>query len=297
MANPPYLVPSDEWISFDAWTRRVGDDWEELDTILPDWNAGTNIEISRTYEIDADAIRNDCGLADHSAIRVTVSWSSDSTKMGGVVAGDVVIDAAQRNIRGRLDGMEIGGTLTLRTTVTAVPAPGSEDGAPTGPGTVLFEDKRLLVLGDDDGKFPVCIDDFSQTSYDADASWFFEVDTSDLSASFISATVLHLNSRDRRLIEATVAEKPTPTQKTLLGELSHGLSSHLLQLAMAIDRHEALEGPDKWPVGSLGAMFSLLLDRSGLSGGNLGGGIEEISRLRARVEGITRREGKGRAFQ
>lgn len=297
MNHPPYLVPSEERIVFADWTRRVGEEWEELDTTLADWNAGTSLEISRTYEIDPEAVRSDCGLAENSAIRVTVSWSSDSTKMGGVVAGDVVIDSAQRNIRGRLDGMEIGGTLTLRTTVTAVPASGSDDGAPAGPGTVLYEDKHILVLGDDDGKFPVCIDDFSKTPYDPDASWFFEVDTSDLNASFISASVLHLNSRDSKLVEATVAEKPKPAQRTLLGELSHGLSAHLLQLAMTIDRHEDLEGPESWPVGSLGAMFALLLERSGLSGSNLDGGIDEFSRLRARIEGITRREGKGRAFQ
>lgn len=296
MLNPPHLLPSEEHIAFAEWTRRVGDDWEILDTEMPDWNPGTNIEISRTYEIDADAVRSDCELAVNSGIRVTVSWSSDSTKMGGVIASDVVVDSAQRNIRGRLDGMEIGGTLTLRTTVTAVPAAGSGDGAPIGPGTIIFEDEQLLVLGDDEGKFPVCIDDFAKTSYDPDASWFFEVDTTDLAASFISASVLHLNSRDEKLVQATVAETPTPTQKTLLREMSHGLSSHLLYLAMEIDRHEELQDPENWPVGSVGAMFALLLERSGLSGSDLGGGIDEMSRLHARVEGITRREGKGRAF-
>lgn len=296
MLNRPYLVPSEERIEFEDWTRRVGDDWRVLEDRIPDWNPGTDLEISRPYEIDLDGIRADCGLADHSAVRVTVSWSSDSTKMGGIVALDIVVDEKQRSIRGRLDGMEIGGRLTLRTTVTAVPAAGSEEGSPTSPGTVLYEDSQTVLLGDDEGKFPVCIDDFAHTPFDPDASWYFEVDSTDLTASFNSASVLHLNERDEKLVKATTAETPTPAQKTLLRELSHGLSTHMLHLAMEIDRVEELGEVSSWPVGSLGAMFALLLEQAQLSGSNLGGGLDQIARLRASLEGITRRQGKGRPF-
>lgn len=296
MLNRPYLVPSKERIEFEDWTRRVGEDWRVLEDGIPDWNPGTDLEISRPYEIDLDGIRADCGLAAHSAVRVTVSWSSDSTKMGGIVALDIVVDEKQRSIRGRLDGMEIGGRLTLRTTVTAVPAAGSEEGSPTSPGTVLYEDSQTVLLGDDEGKFPVCIDDFAHTPFDPDASWYFEVDSTDLTASFNSASVLHLNERDEKLVKATTAETPTPAQKTLLRELSHGLSTHMLHLAMEIDRVEELGEVSSWPVGSLGAMFALLLEQAQLSGSNLGGGLDQIARLRASLEGITRRQGKGRPF-
>ncbi|MFC3848642.1 hypothetical protein ACFORJ_00460 [Corynebacterium hansenii] len=296
MLNRPYLIPSEERIDFEDWTRRVGEDWSVLEDGIPDWNPGTDLEISRPYEIDIDGIRADCGLADHSAVRVTVSWSSDSTKMGGIVALDIVVDEKQRSIRGKLDGMEIGGRLTLRTTVTAVPAAGSEEGSPSSPGTVLYEDSQTVLLGDDEGKFPVCIDDFAHTPFDPDASWYFELDSTDLTASFNSASVLHLNERDEKLVKATTAENPTPTQKTLLRELSHGLSTHMLHLAMEIDRVEELGEVSSWPVGSLGAMFSLLLEQAQLSGSNLGGGLDQITRLRASLEGITRRQGKGRPF-
>lgn len=296
MYNRPYLVPGSDRISLGEWTRRSDAEWVPLDVEMLEWNPGTDLDIARTYQIDVSAVIDDCGLSEHSAIRIAVSWFSDSTKMGGMVALDVVVDANQRTIRGRLDGMEIGGLLTLRTTVTAVPAAGSEDGAPQSPGTVLYEDSQLLVLGGDDGKFPVCVDDFATTGYDPDASWFLEVDTTDLTSSFISAAVLHINSRDKKLVQATVAETPTSTQKTLLRELSHGLSAHLLYMAMEVDRVEALEEPGSWPFGSLGAMFALLLEQSDLSAANLNGGIEMQARLRARVEGITRRQGKGRAF-
>lgn len=296
MLNRPYLVPTVERIEFEDWNRRIGDDWTVLETGIPDWNPGTDLEISRPYKIDLGGIRDDCGLAEHSAVRVTVSWSSDSTKMGGIVASDIVVDEKQRNIRGKLDGMEIGGRLTLRTTVTAVPAAGSEEGSPASPGTVLYEDSQTVLLGDDEGKFPVCIDDFAHTPFDPDASWYFEIDSTDLTASFNSAAVLHLNERDDKLVKATTAENPTVAQKTLLRELSHGLSTHMLHLAMEVDRAEGLSESSSWPVGSLGAMFSLLLEQAQLSGSNLGGGIDQLTRLRASLEGITRRQGKGRPF-
>lgn len=296
MRNRPYLVPAPGRITFEDWSRRIAEDWTSLEDSIPDWNAGTSLEVSRPYEIDVDGIREDCGLAPNSAVRVTVSWSSDSTKMGGTVALDIVVDEKQRNVRGRLDGMEIGGRLTLRTTVTAVPAVGSDDGSPTVPGTVLYEDSQTVVLGDDDGKFPVCIDDFAHTPYHVDASWYLEIDTTDLTASFNSAAVLHLNERDKKLIEATTAEEPTAGQKRLLQELSHGLSTHMLYLAMEVDRVENLDDSSSWAVGSLGAMFSLLLEQAELSGSSLGGGIDQMARLRATIEGITRAQGKGRPF-
>ncbi len=296
MPSPPYFTPSDGSVSLSPWMHRVGAEWKPLETALADWNPGTTLDIAREFTIDLEQVRAECGLPDDAQIRIASSWHSDSSKMGGRIFVAELTGRTVNHVRGELDGMLIGGRVHLRTTVTAGDSISTRDGAPSEPGSILFEDVHAIALGEDDGRFPVCVDDFTRTPYDPDASWFFEVDTSDLSAPFIAGSVLHMNSRDKKLVAATVADSPTPIQRQLVQELSHSLASHLLYLAMQIDEAEPLGDPTDWPIGSLGATFALFLRDANVSGTLLRAGIDARARLRATVEGTTRRQGKGRTF-
>jgi hypothetical protein len=296
MSAPPFFKPSPGRINVSAWKRSLGTDWIPLESALTDWNPGTSLDISRELSIDLSGLRAECGLPDRTPVRITVSWSSDASKMGGRVLLLELHEEGAPRLLGTLDGMRIGGRVHLRTTVSACSGTWGVDGAPTSPGSVLFEDTHSISLGEDSGRFPVCVDDFTNTPYDHDASWFFEIDSSDLSVPFIAGSVLHLNSRDEKLVNATVADAPSAVQKVLVQELSHGLSNHLLDLAMLVDQAEPLGAPSDWPVGSLGATLALILNGANLSGANLSGSVESRARLRATVEGTNRRQGKGRAF-
>ncbi|NKS67186.1 hypothetical protein GS461_17225 [Rhodococcus hoagii] len=220
-----YVLPNPEHVTFGEWLI-LDENRAALGDEYPDWGAGTDICLSRTVNVNASAIRSELQLSDEVPLRVTTSWIASTSKIrrrvdlfettGGVETVSVA-----------LPGEEVGGVITLRTTLSTGSIPSALPGYPRLAGSVLSVDEHRFVLEGQTSTFPIGVIDFRTTSYDDDASWHLTTSTQ-LDASFTGRFQLEINERDIALVGAIEATKPNNAQKALLDDLMSGVARFCL---------------------------------------------------------------------
>lgn len=292
---PPYLLPGPSTAALGPWELLSDDSWEPLPSELPEWDATVSLTIRRTATVDLDRLRAETLIAPETRVGWTVSWISSTSKMRGTAPATTITGTGTRSIEAHLPGDRIGGTLTLHTTLALLGAPTRlRPGAPHLPGSVLLRDTVGVILGSAAAGFPVATIDFAATRLEPHSSWHVET-TADLSAPFLGAVLLFINTRDTELVKAITTSRPDRRQESMLDDLDNGVTSLLIELAA---HHRAdLADTTHWPPGSLGEALQRTLDRAERSGSiHTPTGPHDLPRVRSRLSGVARVLGHGRPF-
>jgi hypothetical protein len=269
----------------------AGDDPVPLPEYFEGWDPLTDIILERSIRCDPAALRSDSDLEEQVPLTLTVSWVSQQSFMTEAVYR-AELDHDQ-TVRISLPASRVGGSITLRTTITV----GSSDpvrplGSARWAGSLLVSDDRVVVLEGDGPMFPMCEVDFAGTAYPPDASWALQI-SEDLTLPVLGSILLLINSRDTELALALSAAKPDPRQSALLETMEGQVAAFLI--AQAVSRRNELES-EEWPDQCTGALLTRYLgvarDRGVLT--LLSAADQGV--LAAALDSASRAEGHGRSF-
>lgn len=297
MANrfsPPYLVPAEGVVEMQPWLLLDRGESIPLTSPVDDWVSGTDLVLSRGLVVDLVQLREQCGLSSDIPLGLVVSWRSDASKIQRRLLSRA-LDEPRNEIQVTLPGQEIGGTVQISTAIVLLAdAQAPAVGAPHLRGSVLARDVVAATLEGEGAMFPMAVIDFARRTYDDDASWFVETST-DPGANFSSAFQVMINERDRALIKAIEAEKPTGEQRALLYELESAVMQVVLELAYALKAGGEL-GSQEYGDGSVGQVLQGLVEQTGnLDLGDLSD-ASQIARRQSQFQALARRIAAGRAF-
>ncbi|MFE5878653.1 hypothetical protein ACFQ6H_25615 [Rhodococcus sp. NPDC056506] len=287
-----YVLPHADHVNFGHWQNLDGNE-APLGDEYPDWGGGTDIHLSRTLRVDETAIRAELRLTDEVPLRITTSWIASTSKIRRCV-GHAEVAGGVETISVVLSGNELGGIVTLRTTLSIGANPTAPAGFPRLPGSVLALDEHRFILEGQSSTFPIGVIDFRTTPFDDNASWHLTTSTQ-LEASFTGRFRLEINDRDKALVGAIEATKPNNAQKALLDELMSGVGGLLVELAGLADAEGTLSS-DIFDEDSIGGVLQDLLKRSAFVDPGAGDGPDSLAHRLAAVQGAVRRLGFGRAF-
>lgn len=290
--DAPFLTPDPSAINAEDWHYSIGETRQELPNHLQAWTQGTSLRLTRNVQIDREAILRQTGLPDSARLGIVVSWMSNETKIRRRVFRAEIRDEPL-NIIANLNGDEIGGLVSIRTTLILDKSlPNQKVWVPQEVGSVLLREEFRLTLGSGDSGFPMAVVDFAATHLPTGASWHLETSTS-LESRFSSSFQVLVNERDEKLVKAMEAEKPTREQALLLDDLLAGVMSQTLQLAYALRQGGELE-LDGYEYGSVGEVLGNLVKRTGDVSLEASSDFGRWSLMRTQFEDLTRELGVGR---
>lgn len=292
----PYLIPDDACVAWQPWQLVGGDSSGKLPEVLEGWDSGTDLLIRRLVTVDQERLRREAELPVDVALVATTSWTSSTSQMSESARPVVIPGSEPLLLEALLPGARVGGVLTIRTTVSTANAPQLRvSGVANLPGSVLLENRSQTTLEGTLSMFPVHGIDFSHTNLHPAASWHLE-SSSDLHAPFLGTFRLLLNRLDAELMKAVERGTKTTRQQALVDELSHGLGSLLLELALA--HRDELEDRDGWPADSVGDVLKRCLVQA-LATGEIHepSGPQDLPRFRSTLAGVVRATGQGRRFE
>lgn len=290
----PYFVASEDSVQWGQWRLLDGAGGIPLPQYIEGWEPGTNIRISREFDIDRARFEAEtrCSLDD---CRIHLRWLSSTTGMAGSAPPIVLSEAGEGVIDVNLLGAEIAGTLSLYSRVVLAVRPRVEIplGAAQTPGSVLNEHKQLLELEKPAAMFPIQMVDFARTPYPVEASWHLDID-GDLDSPFMGGVLLQVNARDTALREAiSHNESVDDVGVALTDELESSVSALLIDLAIA-HRDDLLQ--NEWPVDSIADVLKNTLLRADLED-TMPPAPRDLTDFRTRVGGAVRKMGHGRLFR
>lgn len=287
----PYLVPSGQVVQFSPWTTEDG-------ALLPDvwegWDANSTVRLHRTVSVDREGLLASAMIPADVGLRVVASWNSSTSQMTMPAGSCNVASSEPLRLEAVLPGNQIGGRVTVTTSLVVADDWVAPPGAAGEAGAVLFQDSTRTAIEGDAGGFPIEVVDFGPTTWDRDASWHLTLD-SNLALPFLGAVWLSVNLRDKELIDAISAEKPRPRQGALLESMYADVADQLLEAAQAAERTQGLLG-ETWPPESLGEVLKTTLINAGLDIPDVPELVGEASEQRTRRQGAIRRIGIGRTF-
>jgi hypothetical protein len=291
----PYLVPSQEVVTWEPWTYWDGEDWPPLPDAIDGWDPGTDIHVSRYVRIDTARLLEDTRLQPHDLAIVT-SWTSSTSGMTEAAPRAPLDHSGVTKTDGTLRGDRIGGVLRLRCTLMLTSTPATQTpGVAWLAGSILSEHQHRLALEGALSMFPVHDVDFSHTSLPPEASWHLETST-ELTAPFLGTFRLLINNRDGELMTAAARGTKDKRQQALCDELEHGVAMMLLELAIML--RADLADRDNWPPDTVGDVLSRTLAAAEQS--NLvpaPNGPYDVATFRTRLAAATRATGHGRSFR
>lgn len=142
--------------------------------------------------------------------------------------------------------------------------------------------------------FPMAVVDFDTRAYDSRASWYVETSTA-VDANFSATFQVLINEKDKALIKAIEAPKPTREQTALIDEFSAGVMATVIEFAYALKASGDLDQA-AGAEGSVGDVLGGLVQQTGdLDLGRLSD-PSEVARRRSLFQGMARGLAVGRTF-
>jgi hypothetical protein len=258
----PYIRPR-TGIEVGPWQLCTPDSAEPLPRELPHWDYNTDLHLTRSVEIDIDAISAQCGLADDA--RLGVAAVSRSSGSGLRVLSDrrIVIREGQDPVRLQLDfalkGTDVGGVLTVSTHLF-LDEPGSTDDptAPRRPGSVLWSDESSVRLQGDAARFPMDLVDFRDEVFPDRGGWHLKIGR-DLEAAAMGSILLLINSANKTLAQAVArASSPRVVDRVALSALFADVTRAMIEHALA---QPEFDDDTDYPDESLGEVLRNLCRR------------------------------------
>lgn len=193
----PFAVASDEAVRFTTgWMVVRGDHAEVLGDSIRDWDYMTVLPLQAEIEIDVTEIRRSAHLGRKCGLTVVVSAGSSATRMRGPIWSGPVWSATRERLRIGADvaGAELGGRLDLLTQlIVSEPDPVDDLGA-SAPGTILWANRRSVMLQGDGPQFPTEPGDLSRPPHGLPkAAWWLDIVTDDLDVAAAAAVRMIVN--------------------------------------------------------------------------------------------------------
>ena len=288
----PYLTPESSVIVAEDWHLLRSSERVPLPEFLDDWTPGTSLQLSRNIEVDRDRLLEEARLPKDAELAVAVSWISGSSKIRRCVFR-AVIGEEPLNVMPTLNGDEIGGKVTVRTSIILnAPLESKNFWIAHEVGSVLLYEEVSVSLDRSESGFPMAVIDFAASPYPADASWHLET-TTVLESRFTSGFQVLINDRDKKLVKAMEAVNPTKEQRLLLDDLMSGVMAQTLMLAYALRRTGELE-LEGHEYGSVGEILANLVKRTNDLPIDVSADPSRWSLMRTQFEDIVRTLGIGR---
>jgi hypothetical protein len=194
---PPFLTPPDEYVIHGGWHLETAQGNSLLPSEMQHWDYQTVLRLSASVQILRSKVLEACDLETDTRLVLLVTAHSDHTRTERPVSClDVPPeDTFDLAVRVDLPGAELGGVLTLQTSLVAAAPRPSSDLAPFESASVLWRTRHRTHLQGISAQFPTDAYDFTLTnpSYQH-AGWELRLDTTDPDTRFMSAARLTLNT-------------------------------------------------------------------------------------------------------
>ncbi|WP_218719224.1 MULTISPECIES: hypothetical protein [Nocardia] len=238
MANRvlPYKKPSSNVVRAGAWLLSIDGDEMSLPDHLPHWDYQTNLSLRRVIHVDIDRALAEATLAPGTELALAAVWTSTGSKLRGVVSRVVVPAHGEIELRAELVGADLGGVLTLDTSLVLAHRRRGTDRpvAPRRGGSVLWSDRSQIRLQGDAPQFPIAIVDFARTNYPGDAAWHLEIG-SNLDVATMGSLLLLVNEKKTLIAEALQrAGNPRLQDKMALSMLYADVARTMVDHALRI---------------------------------------------------------------
>lgn len=258
--TPPFLRAPEDSVRPTPWRAVAHGEDRLLGEVLPEWDAGTDLHLIRSVEVDTSAVLTACNLPSDSVLRLGVAWHATGTTLRGRGTVQTLPMTEETRVPLSLDvrGVELGGTLRLRCVLAlggrVAPAPLRARRA----GSVLWEDVHEVVLEGGGARFPMEALSFKDSSWRLPdhAAWALEWDRDDLELPLLGALRLYLNTDHPTMAEALNAPDAA-SSRLLMAALQHDVGRQLVLGALMSDAFVSRE--DKWPRDSVGEVVSRLI--------------------------------------
>jgi hypothetical protein len=194
---PPFAVASEDAMRFTTgWQTIRSGQGEALGDSIQDWDYMTVLSLQAEVEIDVSEVRRSAHIGKKCGLKVVVSAGSSATRMRGPIwSGQVTSPTWERlRIGAQVAGTELGGRLDLFTQlVVSNPDPVDHLGA-TARGTILWNNRRSVLLEGDGPQFPTEPGDLSNPPTTLPkAAWWLDIITDDLDVVAAAAVRLIVN--------------------------------------------------------------------------------------------------------
>ncbi len=230
-----YLMAPPESISASEWLiGPVGHELMANPPNMPGWQYSTDLVVERTLTVDLEQLRQGTALAEADHIQCVITWMSSATGLQGC-SKRYQIEGGENHLSVTVPGTETGGSLRLRTVVTAALAPHSDRHplAAHRPGSILWSDEFTTDLEGDASRFPTEALSFSATGLGGpEVAWRLKVDTSDLDASALSCVRIILNT-DNEVYGRLAADPDSPGSQLTQRFLAYDVARQLVVAALA----------------------------------------------------------------
>lgn len=261
-AAPPYLLPPVDCVEVGTW---LFEDGSEVPDRLEHWDPNTDLWMTRAVTVDADRVRETCGLDKAACLSIIADWRSNRTRRMGT--GEVVEFG---NLPGRLraplavavPGAEAGGALRLRTSLILRRA-GDADSpiAPRRTGSVLWSESDSIAMEGSAARFPTTALLFEEVPWLAnDASWALDWNTEDLDVPVLGGLRLLINASDSRIVEAVRSGSDRQGAALIRSFLRFDVARALV--TGALTSHQFQDSLEVWSEESVGRMISDLIART-----------------------------------
>lgn len=254
----PFLTPQDSAVSHGDWLLRSPEGDDPLPKEIPHWDYQTILEMAAPVSVDRRAVTEACHLDRTSGLAILVMAKSSHTNAEILAARlDLpMADTFDLAVELRLEGLELGGRLTLTTLLVVTDPKPLDRLAPQHPGSIVWRTSHFTDLEGVGTQFPTDTMDFKSAGLDADAAWQFRVDLSDPEARFMSAARLTLNSTHPAITRLLAGAKDAGTEQ-LLRTLNWDVTRQMVFAALNSEDVAGLE-PDPDAVSVAGVLRNLL---------------------------------------
>lgn len=258
-AAAPYLLPPDGAVTAQPWTNEDG---VEISERLDHWDPNTDLNLVRVVEIDVDLIRESCLLGRDSALALTATWSSTTTRIAGhgpVVELGTTEGLLRAAMHVEVSGARVGGRLDLNTKLV-LRYPGREP-SPISPkrlGATLWAEEDRIALEGSAARFPIALADFSGTRlYPDGAAWVLEWDSDDLDAPVLGGMRLLVNKNHDSLLQTLKTGSSDARAAAVRSFVIFDAARSLITGALCNERF--VENPEAYAEGSVGRMLFELI--------------------------------------
>jgi len=255
----PYRTATWDSMKLGAWHFRGADGmFVRLETAIGGWDYDLDLALTRTFQLDAARLRDECGLSHDAVLQVCVVVSSQSARYRSCVwrSRAMAEQAADGTIEFVVSGTMLAETISLTTEVVLLASDKIADPFVAHlPGSRLLSDEVTTQLEGTGSRFPVESVDFDVSlSYlrAPHALWYLSWSRGDLAAPAMRDVRLYLNSRHKALLAAA-----TNGDAHLVAMLSVDVARQLI--AGALDSDEFMLDPASFPDGSTGDVARRLI--------------------------------------
>lgn len=183
------------------WTTRIDGVEADLSVTAPEWDPALAVECRSEVAIDADEVRDQCGLSGSDVIEVVVTWSCETTNVRRLATRHRVDGTATVPLHVRLDpGLAIGPVTLARAVVLGSARAPDDPAVAHRIGSVLWRespsDATTVVLGPPRHRLSTEVVDFRMLpEFDAGAAWVLDGSLTDLDRPADEALRVLLNAR------------------------------------------------------------------------------------------------------